>query len=833
MADPSRTGAQEQLVSPQDPGVIRSPDADSQAQHTSAPAFATSQATASTETGHLEHLGHVGRKNTTRKPVGGATAAVESSTISDGNATAQPASVNKNFSSTDSGPEFGADKVVESAVLAPQGEVSASQLEHQSFEDDRQLHEGDKIDRQRLSTSPQLPDVARMSAFGADLFTANQKRASALGEAPREEPEAEQAASTAQAHAPASLPVSTADNTLALRANKPEPAQSEMTSEENLAVTGADIPLEANDKTETAAPSHMWRPSVPGEQTADQEAAASTDVAEPQQQEISPVSEHDTDTEAALNKDPAVERNVQLATLQPSHDEPTVAPLRTPSPRASQVSAVAAAGLSEESNELAPLNTKESNTVPTTSQEARAPEYSPSDYDPKSLQREATFSTVTSSPLKESDILRDEIIKSLSPRAEAAPADFPPAAAQKPVSEPGKGPSRESTYTLSGYDSYWAEGQERNAQPTIPEESEQAPAVPAPEEKPSIAAPTATVTNPPARQFGPNTASPSGSDADADARRRFSWEMEGGAAPPVPVVREETNDHSQALDGQVEQTETVTTQAPLPGTVTPTEQPLVREPPQEPATTNTDVSHQVSQASTTRTPGQAQLSTPDPPSPVSNPSDRNPVQETRDRRPSLAEQKSGVRSEATPVAPSPPPGIHPALASPTGSQNAASEQPLMTFREIMSLSGPQERISKYDEARTRFATIDSGLSEWIANLKASHPDHTNATAQFNGSLGPTGGDPARVPSPLGGQAPSQQPYYQQYLNASSPTSSGPGKRLGGLSVSGQSASSAFGHSSDKIGTKGKEFMQSAGKMGKGLFSKGKSKLRGTGDKVFH
>ena len=162
MADPSRTGAQEQLVSPQDPGVIRSPDADSQAQHTSAPAFATSQATASTETGHLEHLGHVGRKNTTRKPVGGATAAVESSTISDGNATAQPASVNKNFSSTDSGPEFGADKVVESAVLAPQGEVSASQLEHQSFEDDRQLHEGDKIDRQRLSTSPQLPDVARM-----------------------------------------------------------------------------------------------------------------------------------------------------------------------------------------------------------------------------------------------------------------------------------------------------------------------------------------------------------------------------------------------------------------------------------------------------------------------------------------------------------------------------------------------------------------------------------------------------------------------------------------------------------------------------------------------
>jgi hypothetical protein len=158
----------------------------------------------------------------------------------------------------------------------------------------------------------------------------------------------------------------------------------------------------------------------------------------------------------------------------------------------------------------------------------------------------------------------------------------------------------------------------------------------------------------------------------------------------------------------------------------------------------------------------------------------------------------------------------------------------MTFREIMGLSSAQERISKYDEARTRFATIESGLSDWIANLKASHPDHTNASASFGGSLIPQGSDPSTIPSPVGGQAPPQQPYYQQYLNASSPTTaSAPGRsRLGGLSSSGQSGS-AFGHSSDKIGTKSKELMQTAGKMGKGLFSKGKSKLRGTGDKVFH
>ncbi|KAH8171499.1 hypothetical protein LIA77_08266 [Sarocladium implicatum] len=825
MASPSQFSAQDQVVSPQHPGAIRSPAAEPQTQHTSAPVHGSYQDSAMTDTGHLDHLGHIGRKNTTRKPVGGAIPVSEVATNNSSDAPAEPPKPEVQGPSADIGPEHGVENVIESSVVAPQGEVVTAQPAEQDAGEGYQLHEGDKIDRQRLSTSPQLPDVARMSAFGADLFAADQKRASGLGQAPREEPEAEQAqaAFVGQNDVPVDAPHPATDIPEPVVAPSPEASKAVATNDNLPTSPETDTAAEIYSK-DAAAPSQLWLPSVPGEQTANQEAAAATEMSQPEQQDISPVSEQGADTAAILNEEVVAGGTGGSATLQPGADEPTIAPLRTPSPRASQMPPLATSGARDVPNETAPLHTKNSGGIAhSTSQATRDPEYSPSDYDPKSLQREATFSTVTSSPLKESDILRDEIIKSLSPRNDTAPADFPTPTSQKPVSEPSKEASRESTYTLSGYDSYWAEGQERSIQPAIPEEREPTPAVQAvSEEESSGAAPVVPATSLPV----PDAASP-GEPTDAGARRRFSWEAEGGATAPVVPAGHHLKDNPQPPVEQVQET------APLSTGDAITKKGNDQGPGQESASDNVDVSHQVSQASTNHAQEQAQAAALDPPSPVSNPGDRDPIPETSDRRPSLAEQKSGVRSEATPVAPSPPAGTHPALASPTGFQNAASGQPLMTFREIMSLPGSQERISKYDEARTRFATIESGLSEWIANLKASHPDHANATAQFNGSLAPPGGEPARVPSPMGSQAPSQQPYYQQYLNASSPTSSGPGKRLGGLSVSGQSASSAFGHSSDKIGTKGKEFMQSAGKMGKGLFSKGKSKLRGTGDKVFH
>ena len=97
----------------------------------------------------------------------------------------------------------------------------------------------------------------------------------------------------------------------------------------------------------------------------------------------------------------------------------------------------------------------------------------------------------------------------------------------------------------------------------------------------------------------------------------------------------------------------------------------------------------------------------------------------------------------------------------------------------------------------------------------------------------------------GAQA-TQQPYYQQYLNATPQATSSEG--IGGHNATGSSLSQGFspsGGSSGKLSTqqvqaKGKDFLQAAGVFGgranvaaKGLFSKGRSKLRGTSgvDKV--
>jgi hypothetical protein len=160
----------------------------------------------------------------------------------------------------------------------------------------------------------------------------------------------------------------------------------------------------------------------------------------------------------------------------------------------------------------------------------------------------------------------------------------------------------------------------------------------------------------------------------------------------------------------------------------------------------------------------------------------------------------------------------------------------MAFRDIMGMPTAAERIEKYDETREMFAKMDSGLENWMTHLKVQHPEHADQTSSFYGAGLQAQGSGLSLATAGGSQPSQQQPYYQQYLNASSPAVNAPATnraRFAPAPVSSQGATSAFGSSGNQIGTKSKEFMQSAGKMGKGLFNKGKSKLRGTGDKVFH
>jgi len=159
----------------------------------------------------------------------------------------------------------------------------------------------------------------------------------------------------------------------------------------------------------------------------------------------------------------------------------------------------------------------------------------------------------------------------------------------------------------------------------------------------------------------------------------------------------------------------------------------------------------------------------------------------------------------------------------------------MSFKQCMSYDTIGERIEKLGETREKFARHDSGLDAWLAHMVSQQEAYTHAADSIRDSTGPGHvAGPAGQSAPQRGAQPTQQPYYQQYLNASSSNLQGaaPAVRPPVNVGSSQFGSSDFKHSGTQVGAKGKELLAAAGKAGKGLLSKGKSKLRGTGDKVF-
>lgn len=182
----------------------------------------------------------------------------------------------------------------------------------------------------------------------------------------------------------------------------------------------------------------------------------------------------------------------------------------------------------------------------------------------------------------------------------------------------------------------------------------------------------------------------------------------------------------------------------------------------------------------------------------------------------------------------------------------ADQPKLRAFREILALKSPLDRIHTFNETREQFAHLDTGLAHWLDVKVRELPEHAHLLSnhgQFaTGTLG-------HKPSPsrtrlLGirttGSPSTQQPYYQQYLNASSqPTASNsnPTSSYHGSTLPQGSSPSGGGTvklSSQQVQAKGKDLLHTAGIFGgkanvaaKGLFSKGRSKLKGSGgaDKV--
>lgn len=178
-----------------------------------------------------------------------------------------------------------------------------------------------------------------------------------------------------------------------------------------------------------------------------------------------------------------------------------------------------------------------------------------------------------------------------------------------------------------------------------------------------------------------------------------------------------------------------------------------------------------------------------------------------------------------------------------------TDQPKVpTFREIQASKDPSERIQGFNSARELVASADTGLDHWIATTINNNPEHADLLS--NGAHLVAPGRQKLVinkngprSSGVSSQSTQQQPYYQQYLDASS--------KLGQPSPTNAKSSLTPAHSptpsnpagrvsGQHVQLKGKELLHSAGVFGgkanhaaRGLFSKGKSKFRGSGggDKV--
>ena len=164
---------------------------------------------------------------------------------------------------------------------------------------------------------------------------------------------------------------------------------------------------------------------------------------------------------------------------------------------------------------------------------------------------------------------------------------------------------------------------------------------------------------------------------------------------------------------------------------------------------------------------------------------------------------------------------------------------IQSFREILALKDPQDRIRRYNHTREQFANADTGLSHWVAVTAKEFPEHSDVLSNGRFS-GPVNHKASTTRTRLGGIIPGsssgQQPYYQQYLNASSPVGAAldTSSATGGNSPQAYSPSSSGGKlSSQQMQARGKDLLHSAGVFGgkanvaaKGLFSKGKSRFRG-------
>lgn len=512
-----------------------------------------------------------------------------------------------------------------------------------------------------------------------------------------------------------------------------------------------------------------------------------------------------------------------------------------------------------------------------------------------------TLSTQTSPQDEESDKLRKEIIKSLSPNisdTEARQRLAPPILNENNHgTESADLGARESTYLPSEYDNYWESTNEAGAEQREREEMAEEPGLkPEPQEQPLTQKGPAVVqdTRESTPLFPPlNPQRVERTSAEMPPQRpplhpnRFSWEAGpeevSSSAVPINTKLQASSSgidprYAATPDSQLRQLEKTREayfeHGPISSSVnTPAPEGTLAGHPRD-DTSSTSASNINDQrrsggqeSSDSHIGSEATLAAADVTGAAPNAGRQVTQPGVPQRCLSLAEEKSPANASTYAVSPTPPEDEHPARVShpvipsvtstsrpvangqPNGREPGPSLRPQQTpdvtkiaqFRDILAFQNPEQRIRAYNDTRNQFAIMDTGLNEWLMFINNQHNS-------FPASLTTISNDAERpkvAKSSLSSVpgTPLQQPYYQQYLNAS-PTSSVPSATRPGTGIT-SGTQQGFSPSSSKLSgqqaqTKSKDLLHSTGvfggksnKAGKGFFAKGKNKFRGSGggDKV--
>lgn len=724
----------------------------------------------------------------------------------------------------------------------------------------------------RFSTSPQLPNLTRVSGFGDDFFSGSRSYS------PRDNVGAMAVPTETTKTQPSYTleDVSPKQGQAPISNNRGKVAEEEAVGSSQAQPSSSRPQLPGTWVSESAAvPTSFEQPLPPEERGAERPG----DLADLHHSGISPITESNAEPS---DEHPAAEvaglpssidtfegtskklngahqpSEYELGGAAGQHDNSTASgghyptpqllpPLKTGNLLAQSSSTTASSTPKDKGPQTQISSTGQSTAETTTRSEfsptaplntTRAPADSPDFVMSSPSQPESVISTVeTVSPEKESDKLREEIIKSLSP------APHSPGLSSFNAESNAGDLTRESRYLSGVYDDYLSLSEEKSLQEVSQAAKSSNHMASSPSSDAEIG-PVLRYEDAPVSQPAPLNSVQSPASENPTRLRRFSWQDDpeevtlspADSRSAVSVIPHDSLADSRGSVNVGLNTD-VKTESPVSGFL------------QAEAGAAGALSPQVSQVSSLAP--EDSLGVIESPSPISLVTTRpNPASdEPNIARLSLAEEKEKLLVGDAQSIGSNASEQHPALTTAPEqddgpfsvplAQNVSPVQPAAVpavvqttartaaptpFRDILNLATYEERVQKFDETREQFYLMDSGLSNWLTYLQ-SQPEHTHATALSDPKplLSKPGAPPTFVGAP---GAPPVPAKTGTAVSHSRRTSIGNMQQL----VAGQSSS--FGASGNQVGTKSKELLHAAGafgnkgvKSGMKLFNKGKNKLR--------